>query len=145
MIIKTGRLGELVVEAQNIINFNPGLLGFENLTSFVLVDIAKIPNFKWLQSIENTELAFLLVDPFTIKNDYYMELNDEIIEKLEISIPEDVLVYTTVTVPNSGFKDATTNLVGPLIINWTQKKGKQIISERENNVIKYPLFAKSQK
>ena len=145
MIIKTGRLGELVVEAQNIINFNPGLLGFENLTSFVLVDIAKIPNFKWLQSIENTELAFLLVDPFTIKSDYYMELNDEIIEKLEISIPEDVLVYTTVTVPNSGFKDATTNLVGPLIINWTQKKGKQIISERENNVIKYPLFAKSQK
>jgi flagellar assembly factor FliW len=140
MIIKTARLGELVVEAQNIINFNPGLLGFENLTSFVLVDIADIPNFKWLQSIENTELAFLLVDPFTIKKGYCVELNDDVAEKLDISAPEDVLVYTIVTVPKGGFKDATTNLVGPVIINWTKKKGKQIIFERDNNTIKYPLL-----
>jgi flagellar assembly factor FliW len=139
MMIKTARLGELVVETRNIIDFNPGLLGFEDLTSFVLVDIAEIPNFKWLQSIENTELAFLLVDPFTIKKGYCVELNDDVLEKMEISVPEDVLVYSIVTVPKSGFKDATTNLVGPLIINWTKKKGKQIIFERDNNTIKYPL------
>lgn len=143
MIIKTARLGELVVEAQDIINFNPGLLGFENLTSFVLVDIADIPNFKWLQSIENAELAFLLVDPFTIKKGYCVELNDDVAEKLDISAPEDVLVYTIVTVPKGGFKDATTNLVGPVIINWTKKKGKQIIFERDNNSIKYPLLTGS--
>lgn len=145
MIIKTARLGEIEFEEENIINFNPGLLAFEDLTNFVLVDIADIPNFKWLQSIENTELAFLLVDPFTVKNDYSIELNDEIIEKLDISVPEDVLVYTIVNVPKSGFKDATANLVGPLVMNWIKKKGKQIIFESESNMIKYPLLAKSQK
>ena len=145
MIINTAKFGELVVEAQNIINFNPGLLGFENLTSFVLVNIAETDNFKWLQSIENTELAFLLVDPFTVKKGYCVELNDNILEKLEISIPEDVLVYTIVTVPKSGFKDATTNLVGPLIINWTKKKGKQIIFERDNNSTRHPLLTNDSK
>ena len=145
MIIKTARLGELVVENQNIINFNIGLLGFENLTSFVLVDIPENPSFKWLQSLENTELAFLLVDPFIIKKGYCVELNDDILEKLDISVPEDVLVYTTVTVPKSGFKDATTNLVGPLIINWTKKKGRQMIFERDNNTIKYPLLSNDSK
>ncbi len=145
MIIKTARLGERVVEEQDIININPGLLGFENLTNFVLVDIAESPDFKWLQSIENTDLAFLLVDPFTIRKGYCVELNDDILEKLDISIPEDVLVYTIVTVPKSGFKDATTNLVGPVIINWTKKKGKQIVFERDNNTIKYPLLTNDSK
>ena len=145
MIIKTARLGERVVEEQDIINFNPGLLGFETINSFVLVDIAGTPDFKWLQSIENTELAFLLVDPFTIKKSYCVELNDDVLEKLDISVPEDVLVYTIVTVPKSGFKDATTNLVGPLIINWTRKKGRQIIVERDNNTIKYPLLTNDSK
>ena len=50
MIIKTARLGELVVGEQNVINFNPGLLGFESLTRFALADISGFPNFKWLQS-----------------------------------------------------------------------------------------------
>lgn len=145
MIVKTAKLGELVVEARNIINFNHGLLGFENVTSFVLVDIPEIPDFKWLQSIVNTELAFLLVDPFTIKKDYYVELSDEMVTELDISAPEDVLVYTIVTVPKSGFKDATTNLIGPLIINWTKKKAKQIIFERTNNTIRYPLLTNDSK
>jgi len=140
MIVKTARLGELVIEARNIIRFDPGLLGFENLTNYVLVDIAEIPDFKWLQSIENTDLAFLLVDPFTVKKGYCVELNDDVVAKLDISAPEDVLVYTIVNVPKSGFKDATTNLVGPVIINWTKKKGKQMIFERDNNSIKYPLM-----
>lgn len=145
MIVKTAKLGELVVEARNIINFNHGLLGFENVTSFVLVDIPEIPDFKWLQSIVNPELAFLLVDPFTIKKDYYVELSDEMVTELDISAPEDVLVYTIVTVPKSGFKDATTNLIGPLIINWTKKKAKQIIFERTNNTIRYPLLTNDSK
>ena len=64
---------------------------------------------------------------------------------MEISIPEDVLVYTIVNVPKSGFQDATTNLVGPLIINWTKKQGRQIIFEKDNSSIKYPLLSNAKK
>lgn len=141
MIIKTVRFGELDVAEQDIVEFNPGLLGFEKLTRYILMDIAEIPDFKWLQSIDEPNLAFLLVDPFTIKKSYCVELSDDVVNKLEIKEPEQVLVYTIVTVPKSGFKNATTNLVGPLIINWLRKKGKQIIFERDNNAIRYPLIS----
>lgn len=139
MIITTARFGELVIEESNIIEFECGLLAFEDLTRYILFDIAENSNFKWLQSIDNPQVAFLLVDPFAIKEDYYVDLNDELVEKLDASNPEDVIVYTTVTVPKSGFKDATTNLVGPLVINWRVKKAQQVICEREDNTIKYPL------
>jgi flagellar assembly factor FliW len=141
MIIKTSRFGEILVEEENVITFDSGLLAFEDLTRYVLFDINEDPNFKWLQSIDNPQVCFLLVDPFTIKEDYYVYLRDEQVEKLGILAPEDVIVYTTVTVPKSGFKDATTNMIGPLIINWRIKKAKQIICETDNNIIKYPLLA----
>lgn len=142
MMIKSARLGEIAAEEQNIIHFDSGILAFEDLTRFVLLDIPENLHFKWLQSVEDTDLTFLLVDPFTIKEDYYVELSDETAAELEISIPEEVLVYTIVTVPKTGLKDATTNLIGPLIINWTKKKAKQIIFEKPENMIKYPLLPK---
>jgi flagellar assembly factor FliW len=142
MIIKTARFGELVIAEHDIVEFRPGLLGFEELTRYILMDIAETPDFKWLQSVDEPGLAFLLVDPFTVKKGYCVELNDDVAAKLEILEPEHVLVYTIVTVSKSGFKNATTNLVGPVIINWIKKKGKQIIFERDNNSIRYPLMSK---
>ena len=142
MIIQTARFGAIQVQANHILNFSPGLLAFEDLTRYILLDIAESPYFKWLQSLDNPELAFLLVDPFTVKNDYYVELNQLLKEKLGIKVPEDVLIYTTVTVPKSGLKDATTNLMGPVIINCPARQGQQIIFDGENNAIKYPLVPK---
>jgi len=141
MIIKSDRFGEIRVDENNILYFASGLFAFESLTRFVLLDIAESPIFKWLQPVENPEIAFLLVDPFTIKKDYCVELDDTLVNELGIEEQEDVLIYTTVTIPESGFKNATTNLIGPIIINWRGKKGKQIIVEKGDIDIKYPLSA----
>jgi len=138
MNAKTAELGETAIEEANIINFDPGLLAFENLHRFVMLDIVENPHFKWLQSLDNPEVTFLLVDPFTVKNDYSVDLSAEVREKLDIEAAEDVIIYTIVTVPASGLKDATTNLVGPLVFNWRKKVARQIICE--GNIIKYPLM-----
>jgi flagellar assembly factor FliW len=141
MLVKTAHLGEIAVKEENIITFNSGLPAFEGFPRFALLDIAQNDNFKWMQCIDDPETAFLLVDPFTVKPDYSVSLNDDLVKSMEISNPEDALVYTIVNVPASGLKDATTNLIGPLIINWRQKNARQIILDAEVNVLKYPLFA----
>lgn len=138
MNAKTAGLGEAVIENSNIISFDPGLLAFEHLHRFILLDIVENTHFKWLQSLDNPEVTFLLVDPFTVKNDYSVDLSEEVREKLGIETAEDVIIYTIVTVPVSGLKDATTNLVGPLVFNWRKKVARQIICE--GNIIKYPLM-----
>jgi flagellar assembly factor FliW len=140
MLIKTTRFGDIQVDEKDIINFSSGLLAFEDSNKFILLDITENINFKWLQSADNPDLVFLLTDPFFVKPDYYVDLNNELIEELNISASEDVLVYTIVNVPKSGLKEATTNLIGPLIINWRKKMGKQIVFERDSLSIKYPLF-----
>ncbi len=139
MFINNERLKEIPVDENNILYFASGLFAFESLTRFVLLDIAAAPFFKWLQPVEKPEIKFLLLDPFIIKKDYYVELDGPLIDELGIEKPGDVLIYTTVTVPETGLKAATTNLVGPIIINWRKRKGKQIIIEKEDAAVKHPL------
>lgn len=124
---------------KNILHFTSGLFAFENLTEFWFLDIAENPVVKWLQPVEKPQITFLLIDPFLVKADYQVRLDKTLIKELEIERPEDVLVYTTVTIPKTGFQDATTNLVGPIIINWPKKKAQQIIIERTDIEVKYPL------
>ncbi|MBO8167956.1 MAG: flagellar assembly protein FliW [Thermoanaerobacteraceae bacterium] len=140
MELETKRFGKIQVAEEKILHFQNGLLGFEGLSKFVLLDIDENPAFKWLQSAEDMGLSFLLVDPFLVAKDYSVELDDDLLAELEIERQEDVLVYTIVTVPPSGFKDATTNLVGPLVINWRKNRAKQVVLEDESLAIKYPLF-----
>jgi len=143
MIIETTRFGSMEIDEQKIIKFRPGLLAFEDLSDYALIDIAENRDFKWLQSIKEPDLSFLLVDPFIANPDYRVELQAEMMEKLNIAQAEDVLIYTIVTVPAGGFKESTTNLVGPLVINWREKKGVQVVLEKDGLDVKYPLFKKA--
>ncbi len=143
MIIETTRFGSMEIDEQKIIKFGPGLLAFEDLSDYALIDIAENRDFKWLQSIKEPDLSFLLVDPFIANPDYRVELQAEMMEKLNIAQAEDVLIYTIVTVPAGGFKESTTNLVGPLVINWREKKGVQVVLEKDGLDVKYPLFKKA--
>ena len=139
MKIKT-KLGELQVNRGDILEFKQGIIAFDRLKKFFLLNVTENPLFKWLQSLEEPDVAFLLVDPFLLKKDYALELDDFLQSELEIEKKEEVVVYTIVTVPGEGFKSATTNLVGPIIINLKKKKGKQVILEQDGLSIKYPLF-----
>lgn len=143
MIIDTARFGQMDIDEQNIIKFRPGLLAFEDLSDYVLIDIAENRDFKWLQSIQEPGLSFLLVDPFIANPEYRVELQAEMMAKLNIAKAEDVLIYTIVTVPAGGLQEATTNLVGPLVINWREKRGVQAVLEKDDLEVKYPLFKKA--
>lgn len=142
MIIETARFGTLDVEPRSVVCFQPGLLAFEELSEYALLDVAENPDFKWLQSLQDPSLAFLLVDPFVINPGYRVELQAEMMKRLHISQPEDVLIYTIVSVPAGGFREATTNLAAPLVINWQENKGSQLVLEKDDLVVRHPLFNK---
>lgn len=142
MKINTLRFGEIKIDENKILNFQNGILAFENLKKFILIDVAENNAFKWLQSVDDTDISFLLVDPFLVNRNYSVYLDDMVKKDLEIENEDEVLIYTIVTIPDGGIKDATTNLIGPIVLNWKQKKGKQIILENKDLTIKYPLFSK---
>ena len=76
--------------------------------------------FIWLQSCEDSNLCFLIVDPFLICSEYEADIDDESLAKIKISKPEDIILMTIVTVPHDG-SAITANFQGPLVINKQNK------------------------
>lgn len=127
---------------EKIIFFQSGLPGFEYLCEFVLVPLEANQIFWWLQSVQQPEIALLVVNPFIFFPDYNVDLPEIIAKEIEIENLEETLVLTTVTILGDDLSKVTTNLVGPIIINTRLSKGKQVILENSSYNIKQPLFKK---
>lgn len=141
MNIETTRFGSINVDPEQIITFPKGIPSFEEYKQYALIpaDEAKDNPFYFLQSLEEPALCFFLLDPFQFFKEYQVELDEPTIADLEISSPEDVLIFTLVTAKGS-LREATTNLKGPLVINMKKRMGKQTLLDKTDYLIKQPLF-----
>lgn len=126
-------------EEKDIIDFNKGLPGFEDLKRFIIFPVEDNEMFSVLHSVDNVEVGFVVVSPFNVLKDYEIKLDDETIKKMKIEKPEDVLVVNTVTL-SSKVENITVNLRAPIIINIKDKIGAQLILSNESYLVKYPLF-----
>lgn len=128
MKINTAYFGQVEIEDSEIINFPEGLPAFEHLKQFVILDAEEEIAFRWLQSLEDENIAFVIINPFLFKFDYEFKLSDHAIEKLKIESETDVAVYSIVVIPEK-MEDMTANLLAPVVINVREKLGKQIVLE----------------
>lgn len=131
--------GEMEYDNKNIITFKKGIPGFDGLTKFILVDLNDYEPFKLLQSLEDDEIGVIVTSPFEFDEKYEVNLNKEIISRLDIKEEKDVIIVTTITL-NSDPKKITTNLKAPIIINNDNKFGEQIILDDLKYEIKQPLI-----
>lgn len=125
MEVLTKTNGIVQVQDDKILTFEEGLFGFEDYKKFALIDSEYEP-FIWLQSIENQNLAFLIIDPFLVCSSYEADIDDSSLAKIGVTRPEDVVIMTIVTVPQDG-SAITANFQGPLVINKQNKKCLQVI------------------
>ena len=125
MKIDTKAKGEMNIPEDNLISVPEGIFGFEDYTKYALIDSDYEP-FIWLQSTENKDVAFLIVDPFLICSTYETDIDDETLSKIGIKKPEDIIIMTIVTVPSKG-KKITANFAGPLVINKNSRECMQVI------------------
>jgi flagellar assembly factor FliW len=126
MTVTTKPFGTIDVDERQRIAFPNGLLGFENLKAFVLLDASQ-PPFYWLQSLDEEDIAFVLIDPAVFRPDYNADAAPEDLEEIGIRSDEDMLVFSVVTIPEQQ-EQMTANLQGPIIINKKTKHARQIIS-----------------
>ncbi|WP_039764860.1 flagellar assembly protein FliW [Caldicellulosiruptor sp. F32] len=133
--------GELEVNEENIISFEEGIPAFENLKKFVIIKENESP-FYWLQSVEDKDIAFVIINPFEIKPDYEFDMSDEVLKKLEIQSESDVAVFCIVVIPED-VKQTRVNLKAPIIINVNKKKGMQYLLDDERYPLRYYLFENS--
>jgi flagellar assembly factor FliW len=137
--IKSRVFGEIEVSEKQLIKFPDGILGFEFIREYYLLDIGDSP-FYSLQAAGEAEIAFVLIQPETFMKDYRLSISNADMELLGLEQKEDLLDFAIVTVPENP-ADMTANLQGPLIVNRKTRIARQAISLNEEFCTKHPILA----
>jgi flagellar assembly factor FliW len=131
--INTSRFGELDVEQENILMFPNGILGFENCTKYSLFHEEKDqPMVFWLQSMDDPEVVFSVVDPAAFGLNFQISLTDDEAKLMEAQDTKDIAVMLMLYRPLMEAGDnlvlsagVAANINGPLLINLSSKRGMQ--------------------
>ncbi len=139
MKVNTSRFGELTVNGNDIITFEEGLLGFENLRKFFVIDPGDSTLILWLQSIEDAHIAFPIIEPKIFKPDYVAILMPSDMKPLELNSIAEAKVYTILTIP-SDIAQMSANLKAPIIINKATSKAKQIVLQDNKLTVRHAMY-----
>lgn len=131
MILKTRDFGEITVEDSEVLEFARPIYGFEQLRRFVLLSDESVgKDLVWLQSIEDAQICFILVNPLVSLPGYAPHISADI----EIALGKGGLVPWCIAIIAPDFKESTINLKSPIIINPFTKLAAQIVLEED-----YPI------
>ena len=128
MELITKARGKITVTEDHLITIPAGLFGFEQYTKYALVDSDYEP-FLWLQSCEDPNLAFLIVDPFLICSEYETDIDDASLKKIGITKPEDIIII------HDGIRPLVDETVLTDVIRKAQKYGNAVSSLPYNEQI----------
>lgn len=140
MKINTTRFGEVEIVESLIFNFESPIIGYNELTKYMLIEHDEKSCFKWLQSTENPEIAFPVTSAGYFNIEYNFEIQDEDADKIGLTKAEDLIVLNIASIPSENPKATTINLKAPIITNISNLKSMQIILPDEKLKIKHPIF-----
>lgn len=147
MEILTTRFGKITIKDQDVLVVKDGVLGFESHEKYVILehDSEETSPFKWLQSVENPDLAFVVMDPRLIVVDYQLMIDDETIAKLGDDRFEEIIPMVIVNIPQDNPQNMTANLRGPILIHAETKQGCQIVLSNESYAFDHLIFPEQAK
>lgn len=138
MRIQTTRFGELEIEESRILFFPQGILGFGDLKRYVILDHDREVPFKWMQAVDDPDVAFVVTDPQWIIPGYRVVIQQEVLAELKPRRVEDLIVLVILTIPPEAPEKATANLQGPIIVNVENRLAKQVVLVRQYTT-RYPI------
>ena len=139
MRVHTSRFGDVEVNDEEILSFPAGIIGFPTMTRYTIWEHDGEAPFRWLQSLDDGDLAFIVMDPTLVKPDYRIAIAPRDIAELGEGEGAKLIVLLILTVPSQDPGRITANLRGPVVINLSTKLGKQFVLS-EDHPTRFPLF-----
>lgn len=134
MNLNTRYFGTIEVDTDKEIVFKEGIPGFESLTRFIIVEEEE-SGLNYLQSIEDGDIAFTIVNPYEIDVDYNPSISEAYFDKLGGGYSCEFCLYCIVTA-NEDLLSSTVNLKAPLLIHSDRRLGVQVIADNSEYSIK---------
>ncbi|MBE9532089.1 MAG: flagellar assembly protein FliW, partial [Proteobacteria bacterium] len=130
--IKSTRFGDVELPADKVITLPGGIPGFEKLKKYVLLDHGEDGLFKWLQSSEDPDIAFLLTIPELFIPGFKLPEKGIQLSSIELKDSEDAVVMVMVCVPGEEQSFITLNIKGPIVFNNANMTGVQCIIDNDD-------------
>lgn len=130
--------GILEFSEKELIRFEEGLFGFENRKDFLPVAFEEEDTILCLQSIEDRDLSFILMNPFRLLPDYNPVLQPGDYEKLGTD-KEELISFYVISVIRSTPEESTVNLKCPVAVNSETRKAVQVILESKEYGFRHSL------
>lgn len=137
----SSRFGELSAPITSVVEFRSGIIGFPKLRQYVLLDYDE--PFSWLQSVEDPDLAFVVVSGAEFGENYTQAIpfpkGDE---NLDLKDDDEIAIVNVVSV-RSDPAETTVNLKAPLIVNLRNRYAIQLVMDNPELSTRHPLWAES--
>jgi flagellar assembly factor FliW len=121
------QFGEIEYQETHEFTFPDGIIGFEHLRKFLVIDDEDAQPFRWLVSLEDSSLSFPLIPAVFIETDYGTEL------------PAEATVFVVAMLAEP-IEESTVNLKAPILVDPSTRSGRQVVLEGEGYAIQHPLF-----
>jgi flagellar assembly factor FliW len=139
--IETTRFGPLDIDETTIIRIPGGLIGFPEHERFILLRHNPESPFYWFQSVDQSDLAFVIVDPHVFKPDYRIPLNQSVLAMMNAGSDQEISTFVIVTIPRGNPQGMTANLLGPLVINTGSRLAKQLVLDDRQYSHRHPIMS----
>ena len=137
--IDTKHFGMLTYDPARVLTFPAGLPGYPTYTQYTLLsDETSDGTFYWLQSVEDGEIVFTLMDVYRVLPDYNPLVDPEELGDLGDITEGSLEIYNVAVIPED-IQDMRVNLRAPVVINNHTKLGKQMICLSEEYPIRYMI------
>ncbi|MBI5463827.1 MAG: flagellar assembly protein FliW [Ignavibacteriales bacterium] len=124
------QFGEFEYDAEHVLQFPDGIIGFEGNKKFIVVNDEDSEPFRWLVSLEDSELSFPMLDPALLNAEY------------ENVVPngKGATIFVVASLHDDPARSSV-NLRSPIVIDPASRTGRQVILDEDQFSVQYPLFA----
>lgn len=139
MLLQTKYFGEVDCPEEHVFHFAGGLFGFEEEKRFALLPFEGSGGaLLCFQSVSTPQLAFVAVNPFSLKPDYAPVLAASELAALEVERSEDLCFYALCAVRDP-VGESTVNLRCPLAVNDRTGQAMQVILDTGDYHMRHSL------
>ncbi len=120
-----------------LIIFDEGILGFEEYKKYIPLAVDDDSgNIISLESVDDDNLTFLLLNPFALNFNYNPILDKDDYKKLETNNDEDLSFYA-ICVLSDDVEKITVNLKCPIVVNAVTRKAFQVILQSDEYSLRH--------
>jgi flagellar assembly factor FliW len=131
------RFGEIEIDPETVLTFPQGMPGFEDCTRYKLLhEEQPNPRVRWLQSLDDADLSFSLVQVEHLGLSYEVSLSDEECALIELEQAEDAVLLLLLSRPFEEGQAISANTQAPVVLNIKSRKALQKVGVRADIVFR---------